>query len=191
MICTGIVLHLIHELEQIVTIDIPPPLHRLLQHVHLTELKNGGSVADTNTTSQCCGSGSGIRNRFFPEHLFRIPDPKPIFLRAYWQFFLVKSSIILWKLAQIIFLKNKIIIYNFVRFVATKNSMTTNFFQPSLLLVFLDPGSEILNPGWVKVRIRDKNPGSATLLPVLEIQMRHILYGKQGYLVRSLIRLSN
>jgi hypothetical protein len=50
MICTGIVLHLIHKLEQIVTIDIPPPLHRLLQHVHLTELKNGGSVADINIT---------------------------------------------------------------------------------------------------------------------------------------------
>jgi hypothetical protein len=27
-----------------VTIDIPPPLHRLLQHVHLAELKNRESV---------------------------------------------------------------------------------------------------------------------------------------------------
>ncbi len=34
--------------------------------------------------------------------------------------------------------------------------MTTNFFHPSLLLLFLDPGS-------VKIRIRDKHPGSATL----------------------------
>jgi hypothetical protein len=34
--------------------------------------------------------------------------------------------------------------------------MTTNFFNPSLLLLFLDPG-------WVKIRIRDKHPGSATL----------------------------
>jgi hypothetical protein len=45
---------------------------------------------------------------------------------------------------------------------ATKKGigMTTNFFQPSLLLMFLDPGSEIWNPGWIKIRIRD--PGSAT-----------------------------
>jgi hypothetical protein len=27
----------------------------------------------------------------------------------------------------------------------------------------LDPGSEIRDPGWVKIRIRDKPPGSATL----------------------------
>jgi hypothetical protein len=47
---------------------------------------------------------------------------------------------------------------------------TTIFFHPSLLLLFLDPGSEIRDPGagirdpvWVKIRIRDKHPGSATL----------------------------
>jgi hypothetical protein len=34
--------------------------------------------------------------------------------------------------------------------------MTTNFFHPSLLLLFWDPE-------WVKVRIWDKHPGSATL----------------------------
>jgi hypothetical protein len=33
--------------------------------------------------------------------------------------------------------------------------MTTNFFHPSLLLQFLDPGS-----GMGKIRIRDKHPGS-------------------------------
>jgi hypothetical protein len=50
--------------------------------------------------------------------------------------------------------------------------MTTYFFfDPSLLLLFLDPrsrirdpGSEIQDPGWVKIRIRDKHPGSATLV---------------------------
>jgi hypothetical protein len=31
--------------------------------------------------------------------------------------------------------------------------MTTNFFHPFLLLLFLDPG-------WVKIRIRDKHSGS-------------------------------
>jgi hypothetical protein len=34
--------------------------------------------------------------------------------------------------------------------------MTTIFFHPSRFLLFLDPG-------WVKIRIRDKHPGSATL----------------------------
>jgi hypothetical protein len=36
------------------------------------------------------------------------------------------------------------------------------FFHPSLLLLFLDPGSEIRDPGWVKMRILDKHSGSAT-----------------------------
>jgi hypothetical protein len=51
-------------------------------------------------------------------------------------------------------LKNKII-FNFVKFVATKKRLTTHFFHPSLLLLFLDPGSEIRDPEWVKIRIRD------------------------------------
>jgi hypothetical protein len=42
--------------------------------------------------------------------------------------------------------------------------MTTNFFSPlSFFYLFLDPGSEIRDPGWVKIMIRDKHPGSATL----------------------------
>ncbi len=40
--------------------------------------------------------------------------------------------------------KNKIM-FNFVKSVATRNGMTTNFFHPSLLLWFLDPVSEIRN----------------------------------------------
>ena len=40
--------------------------------------------------------------------------------------------------------------------------MTTIFFSPlSFVAVF---GSGIRDPGWVKIRIRDKHPGSATLL---------------------------
>ncbi len=52
-------------------------------------------------------------------------------------------------MAQIFFIqhfKNKIIFY-YVKFMATKKSMTTNFFHPSLLLLFLDPRSEIREPG--------------------------------------------
>ncbi len=33
------------------------------------------------------------------------------------------------------------IIFNSVKFVATLKGMTTNFFHPSLLVMFLDPGS--------------------------------------------------
>jgi hypothetical protein len=39
--------------------------------------------------------------------------------------------------------------------VATKKRLTTNFFHTSLLLLFLDPGSEIRDPDWVKIRIWD------------------------------------
>jgi hypothetical protein len=31
--------------------------------------------------------------------------------------------------------------FNFVKFVATYKGITSNFFYPSLLLLFLDPGS--------------------------------------------------
>jgi hypothetical protein len=48
-----------------------------------------------------------------------------------------------------------------VKFVATKKGLTTIFFSPlSFVAVF---GSEIRDPEWVKIRIRDKHPGSATL----------------------------
>jgi hypothetical protein len=46
----------------------------------------------------------------------------------------------------------------------------TNF-SPSSFVLLLDPGSGIrypisgiLDPGWIKIRIRDKHPGSATLI---------------------------
>ncbi len=54
---------------------------------------------------------------------------------------------------------------------AIKKGMTTNFFHSSLLLLFLDPGSRMgknQDPG---SRIRDKHPGSATLLLFLESLM--------------------
>jgi hypothetical protein len=55
--------------------------------------------------------------------------------------FWVKSSIVLWKLVQIFFfnISNKIILFCEIY------------------------GSKIRDPGWVKIRIRDKHPGSATL----------------------------
>ncbi len=46
--------------------------------------------------------------------------------------------------------------------------MTTHFFTPLFCCCFWirDPRSE--EPGWVKIRIRDKHPGSATLLVHIE-----------------------
>jgi hypothetical protein len=49
-----------------------------------------------------------------------------------------------------------------VIFVATKKGMTTYFFSPlSFVAVF---GSKILDPGWTKIRPREKHPGSAMLV---------------------------
>jgi hypothetical protein len=55
-----------------------------------------------------------------------------------------------------------------VKFVATEKGMTANFFSPlSFVAVFgseiRGPRSGIRDPGWVKIRIRDEHPGSATL----------------------------
>ena len=70
------------------------------------------------------------------------------------------------------------IIFNFVKFVTTKKSMITNFFHLSLLLLFLDPGSEIRDPGSGMGKNQApgsgsaKHPGSATLLPGLVLPQR-------------------
>ncbi len=43
-----------------------------------------------------------------------------------------------------------------------KKMFSPSFFPPFLVLL-LDPGSEIRDPVLIKIRIRDKHPGSATL----------------------------
>jgi hypothetical protein len=53
--------------------------------------------------------------------------------------------------------KNKII-FNFVKFLATKKGMTTNFFHPPFLFLFLDPGSGM-------GKNQDPNTGFGTLWP--------------------------
>jgi hypothetical protein len=51
--------------------------------------------------------------------------------------------------------KNKIILH-VAKFVATKKCFTKDCFSPlSKFYLSLDPGSEIRDPGWVKIRIRD------------------------------------
>jgi hypothetical protein len=102
-----------------------------------------------------------IRNRFFPDPRSRIPNPYFLELSDK---FLGKKLFHSLKTGPNFFLqhfKNKII-FNFVKFVATRKVMTTIFFHPSLLLLFLNPGTEIRDD-YLKIRIRDKNPGSATL----------------------------
>jgi hypothetical protein len=73
-----------------------------------------------------------------------------------------------------------------VKFVATKKGtgMTTKFFHPSLVLLVLDPGSEIRDPGWVKIRIRDKHPGSATLQKIVT-KLSKIWFWYPGFEIRD------
>ncbi len=90
--------------------------------------------------------GSGIRNRFFPDPRSRIPKP----YTGIWELgdnFLVKkfyNSLIIGPNFFLQHFKNKII-YNFVKFVATKKGMTTNFFSPLPFVPIF--GSEIKDPG--------------------------------------------
>jgi hypothetical protein len=56
--------------------------------------------------------------------------------------------------------KNKIIL-NFVIFVATKKGGKQILPLSSFVAV---AGSGIRDPGWIKIRIRDKHPGSLALL---------------------------
>jgi hypothetical protein len=49
----------------------------------------------------------------------------------------------------------------FFIFVAIKNGRTTKCFLSSFGALV---GSGIRGPGWIKIRIRDKHPGSATLV---------------------------
>ena len=109
------------------------------------------------------GSGIGF---------FRVPDLGSRIRNPYfWELsdtFLGKKFYNFLKTGQQIFLqhfKNKIIFY-FVKLVAKRKGMTTNFFYPFLLFRFLNPGYEIRDPGWVKNQdpgIWDKHSGSATL----------------------------
>jgi hypothetical protein len=44
-----------------------------------------------------------------------------------------------------------------------KNVFPLPFFLAAVGSGIRDPGSEIRDPGWIKIRIRDEHPGSATL----------------------------
>jgi hypothetical protein len=56
------------------------------------------------------------------------------------------------------------IIFNFVNFIATKKGRTNKIFPTTSFLLLLDLRSGIRDPGWKKMRIREKNPGTAVCL---------------------------
>jgi hypothetical protein len=72
----------------------------------------------------------------------RIPDPKPIFKRAFLEKFLGKKFYNSLKTGQNYFIQQ--IIYIFVKFVATKNDMTS-VADPGCLSQISDPGSKNSN----------------------------------------------
>ncbi len=129
---------------------------------------------------QCCGSGirclfdpgpgSGID--FFPDPGSRIPDlrsriPNPYFLELSDKFLCKKFYNSLKTGPNFLQHLKKKIIFNFVKFVATKKGLITNFFTPLFCCCFW-----IRDPEWVKIRIRDKHPGSATLLSTVSRYLR-------------------
>jgi hypothetical protein len=131
-------------------------------------------TTDTDCFDQCCGFGSGIRCLFDwigdPEKVLsgsQISDPasQNHIFESLLTIFLGKklyNSLIIGPDFFLQHFKNKTI-FNFVKFVATKKGMTTT---PLFCCCFWirDP---IQDPGWVKIRIRDKHPGSATLALIL------------------------
>jgi hypothetical protein len=108
------------------------------------------SVADPDSGSVAfLTPGPGIQNGYFPDPGSRIPTHifeslVKILGKKFYNSLITSTDSFLQHF------KNKII-FNFVKFVATKKGMTTIFFTPHLLLLFLDLG-------WVKLRIRV--PGS-------------------------------
>ncbi len=91
----------------------------------------------------------------------RISDPPPIRWSAWRQFFRGTKyyNSLLCGSKYLYLIKSKII-FNPVKFMAPEKDKTTNLFTPPLLLLLLDPGSEIDS----KIKIRDKQPVFATLV---------------------------
>jgi hypothetical protein len=108
---------------------------------------------------------SRIRCLFGP--LIRDPGSQIHIFQSLVLIFGVKSTVILckFKISQKFCLfqfRNKIIL-NFMIFVVTKNGRTPFFPPPP------PPGFGFRDTGWIKIRIRDKHPGSATLVNLLKV----------------------
>jgi hypothetical protein len=152
--------------------------------LHSVNANPQNSVTDPG--SKFFHPGSRVKNSLTPGSgigFFRISDPvsQTYIFEGLVTIFWVKTSIILGKLGQIFLqLIKNIIIFSFVKFVATKNGLTKKKFSPlSFIAVF---GSEIRDPGWVKIRIRDKHPGSATLVKkILDPETQKIFFKLSEY----------
>ncbi len=114
--------------------------------------------------------GSGIRNRFFADLGSRIPNP------YFWELIdnlLGKKFYNSLKIGPNYFLKHfKKNNFKFCEICGYKKWYDNKFFfSPLFCCCFcvLDPRSRIRDPGWVKIRIRDKHPGSTTLYPIWHI----------------------
>jgi hypothetical protein len=113
------------------------------------------SVADPDPGSGAfLTPGSGIQNRFFPDPGSRIPYPGSH--THIFDNFLGKKFYNYLKIDPNFFLqtsKNKII-YNFVKFVAMKKGMTTNFFSSLSFVTVFGSGMD-----------KDQDPGSGINIP--------------------------
>jgi hypothetical protein len=56
-------------------------------------------------------------------------------------------------------------------FVATKKGRTKNIFPLTLLVLLLDPGSEIRDKNQIRIPVRDNHPGSATLDKAISLKL--------------------
>ncbi len=128
------------------------------QSNNFIQVNPGLKINIMNSSNQCCGSGSGIRCLFDPgpgsgirnSFFCRIPDPgsQPHIFQSLVTNFWVKSSIVLWKLAQFVFFSNN---FQFCEICGYKNSFDNKFFfTPLFCCCFW-----IRDPEWVKIRIRD------------------------------------
>ncbi len=130
-------------------------------HFYYQRCVRGAIVMDPDPGSGAfLTPGSGIRNRFFPDPGSRIPDPgsQTHTFESLVTIFWAKSSIILWKFDQIFFFSTSKLKY--VQFCEISGYIKRYdikfFFHPSLLLLFLDPGSGMG---------KNQDPGSGINIP--------------------------
>ncbi len=106
--------------------------------------------------------------------------------------FWIKSSIILWKAAQIFFFSNS----NTKQFSVLWNLWLQNkvwqkkFFTPLFCCWFWirDPRSGIRGPGWVKIRIRDPGSGINIPDPQHRVKLWHSEYVPTGWTQNSTLK---
>ncbi len=162
------------EMNSTEKVRTPWYTHRFEEKKYSRNFSCPSSVADPDPGSGAfLTPGSGIRDRFF-----RIPDlgSQIHIFESLVTIFWVKSSIILWKLAQIFFfITSKLNLFAILwNLWLHKKLWQQIFFTPLFCCCFWirDPRSGIRD-GWKSGSgIRDKHPGSATLCPSYKRSLR-------------------